>query len=126
MESMTATANGAGGWIDYRLARERAVRAYVTGEAMRSEVCDAQTELMRNAQACGTPMDQECPICHDSDVVQVTYVFGPRLPAGGRCLVTEADRQRIKRSEGEFIIYEVEVCPKCRWNHLLRTQPFKK
>lgn len=126
MESMTAVANGAGGWIDYRLARERTVRAYMSGEATRSEVCDAQSELMRNANACGSSLDQVCPICHDSDVVQVTYVFGPRLPAAGRCLVTDADLQRIRRSEGEFIAYDVEVCPKCRWNHLLRTQPVKK
>ena len=45
-----AVTNGAGGSIDYRLARDRVIRAYLTGEATRSEVCDAQAELMRNAR----------------------------------------------------------------------------
>lgn len=118
-----AVTNGAGGSIDYRLARDRVIRAYLTGEATRAEVCDAQSELMRNARECGTELEETCPICADSTVVQVTYIFGPRLPAGGRCMVTEADVERIRRRKGTFTAYDVEVCPACRWNHLLRTQP---
>lgn len=118
-----AAANGAGGSIDYRLARERTITAYLAGEATRSEVCDAQSELMRNARECGSPTADTCPICHDHDLVHVTYVFGPRLPAAGRCMVTEADLERIRRRKGAFTSYVVEVCPDCRWNHLLRTDP---
>lgn len=118
-----AVTNGAGGSIDYRLARDRVIRAYLTGEATQAEVCDAQSELMRNARECGTALEETCPICADSHVVQVTYIFGPRLPAGGRCMVTEADVERIRRRKGTFTAYDVEVCPSCRWNHLLRTQP---
>lgn len=118
-----AAANSAGGSIDYRLARERVVMAYLSGEATRSEVCDAQSELMRNARECGRPTETACPICKDSDVVEVTYIFGPRLPAAGRCMVTDADYQRIRRRKGTFTAYEVEVCPHCKWNHLLRTNP---
>jgi hypothetical protein len=118
-----AAANSAGGSIDYRLARERVVQAYVSGEATRSEVCDAQSELMRNARECGQAVERPCPICHEVDVVQLTYVFGPRLPASGRCMVTAGDFERIRRRKGRFTAYEVEVCPSCKWNHLLSTQP---
>lgn len=118
-----AAANSAGGSIDYRLARERVIQAYLSGEATRSEVCDAQDELMRNARECGASLDAPCPICHDVDVVQVTYIFGPRLPAAGRCMVTKADYERIRRRKGDFTAYDVEVCPACKWNHLLRTNP---
>ena len=118
-----AVTNGAGGSIDYRLARDRVIRAYLTGEATRSEVCDAQVELMRNARECGAGLDETCPICADAQLVQVTYIFGPRLPAGGRCMVTAADYERIRRRKGDFTAYDVEVCPECRWNHLRRTQP---
>ena len=118
-----AVTNGAGGSIDYRLARDRVVRAYVSGEATRSEVCDAQSELMRNARECGRRIDVVCPICAETDVVEVTYIFGPRLPAAGRCIVTDADYERIRRRKGQFTAYAVEVCPACRWNHLLRTYP---
>ena len=116
-------ANSAGGSINFKLARERTIMAYKNGEATRSEVCDAQTELMRNARECGTPTDVRCPICHQSDLVEVLYVFGPRLPASGRCIVTEGDLERIRRRKGNFTAYDVEVCPRCKWNHLLRTNP---
>jgi len=118
-----AAANSAGGSIDYRLARDRTITAYLSGEAMRSEVCDAQSELMRNARECGRPTDVECPICHDTNVVEVKYIFGPRLPAAGRCMVTDADFERVRRRKGDFTAYDVEVCPECKWNHLLRTNP---
>ncbi len=118
-----AAANSAGGSIDYRLARDRTITAYLSGEATRSEVCDAQSELMRNARQCGRPTDMDCPICRDTKVVEVTYIFGPRLPAAGRCMVTEADFERIRRRKGDFTAYDVEVCPECKWNHLLRTNP---
>ena len=46
---------------------------------------------------CGPPArsasrtSQECPICEDDQVVLVTYVFGPRLPAFGRCITTKGE-----------------------------------
>ena len=116
-------ANSAGGSINFALARERTIMAYKNGEATRSEVCDAQTELMRNARECGTATDVRCPICHQNDLVEVLYVFGPRLPAAGRCIVTEGDLERIRRRKGDFTAYDVEVCTRCKWNHLLRTNP---
>ena len=118
-----AAANSAGGSIDYRLARDRTIRSYKTGEATRSEVCDAQSELMRNARECGVEVDRDCPICGETELVEVVYVFGPRLPAAGRCIVTEGDMERIRRRSGDFTAYDVEVCRSCKWNHLLRTNP---
>ncbi len=118
-----AAANSAGGSIDYRLARDRTIRSYKTGEATRSEVCDAQSELMRNARECGVEVDRDCPICGETELVEVIYVFGPRLPAAGRCIVTEGDMERIRRRSGDFTAYDVEVCRSCKWNHLLRTNP---
>ena len=119
-----AHANGAGGSINFRLARERTIMAYKSGEATRSEVCDAQRELMRNARECGTAVETPCPICTEQHLVEVLYIFGPRLPASGRCIVTQADLDRIRRSVGDFTAYDVEVCTSCGWNHLLRTNPF--
>ena len=56
-------------------------------------------------------------------LVLVSYVFGPRLPAFGRCITTAKELKAFtKRSkEGEFACYVVEVCPACHWNHLART-----
>jgi len=118
-----AYANSAGGSINFRLARERTILAYKSGEATRSEVCDAQRELMRNARECGIPIEGPCPICKENTLVEVLYVFGPRLPASGRCIVTSLDMDRVRRLEGTFTAYDVEVCTSCRWNHLMRTNP---
>lgn len=109
--------------IDFRSARERTILAYKTGAATRSEVCDAQPELMRNAVNCGVPSANRCPICGSNSMVEVLYVFGPRLPAGGRCIVTNKDMDRIRRWAGEFTAYDVEVCTECKWNHLVRINP---
>ncbi len=122
-DSPKAAANSAVGSIDFRLARARTIFAYKSGEATRSEVCDAQSELMRNAVNCGVPIGHRCPICHANSLVEVLYVFGPRLPAGGRCIVTNKDLDRIRRWDGAFTAYDVEVCTDCKWNHVLGTNP---
>ena len=57
----------------------------------------------------------------------VTYVFGHRLPASGRCVTTAKEIRDLRRSlrahGGEMTAYVVEACPECRWHHLLRVLP---
>ena len=109
------------GEIDYRLARQALISEYRKGRIDRQEVCDAQPELMRAARNVGEASARMCPICEDSHVVLVTYVFGPRMPASGRCVTTKAEMQALPRSGGDLAAYVVEVCPACKWNHLART-----
>jgi hypothetical protein len=109
------------GEIDYRLARQSLISEFKKGRIDRQEVCDAQTELLRAARNVGEPSNRLCPICEDSHVVLVTYVFGPRMPASGRCVTTKQEMQALSRANGDLAAYVVEVCPSCRWNHLART-----
>ena len=51
----------------------------------------------------------------------VTYVFGPRMPASGRCVTTKKELAALSRDNGDLAAYVVEVCPSCKWNHLART-----
>ena len=68
-----ATAAAAdGGTIDYRLARQATLRAWRDGQLSEAQVCDAQRELRRNAEFCGTPLDEQCPVCDDHELVEVT------------------------------------------------------
>ena len=54
----------------------------------------------------------------------VTYVFGPRLPAHGRCISATRELQRAQPAQSEqYAAYVVEVCPGCSWHHLLRVLP---
>ena len=109
------------GEIDYRLARQSLISEFKKGRIDRQEVCDAQSELMRAARNVGEPSTRICPICEDANVVLVTYVFGPRMPASGRCVTTKAEMQTLSRGGDDLAAYVVEVCPSCRWNHLART-----
>ncbi len=113
---------GAGpGSIDYRLARHSVLSEFKKGRIPRHELCDAHPELVRAAREVGDETSITCPVCDEVHVVLVTYVFGPRLPAFGRCITTKKELQAIARRSGEFTAYVVEVCPNCSWNHLART-----
>lgn len=111
------------GEVDYRLARSARLTAFRTGRASRLEVCDAQSELLRNAQACSRRTRRTCPICEHRHLVEVTYVFGPRLPKSGRCVTSTAELVTLAGRPGKHEAYVVEVCTECRWNHLTRSYP---
>ncbi|MGI8758898.1 MAG: DUF5318 family protein [Acidimicrobiales bacterium] len=123
LEKLRGGAAGASGNVDYRLARQAAVSDFRKGRLARHEVCDAHHELLRAARNVGEESKQQCPICDDARVVLVTYVFGTRLPAGGRCVTTRTEMQRLARGSADRVAYVVEVCPGCGWNHLARTFP---
>ena len=106
--------------VDYRLARAATLRAWRSGKLGRHEVCDAQRELYRNAEFCGQPTRRKCPVCARAGLVEVTYVFGSRLPKHGRCLTTRAEMQRLQHRASPSTGYVVEVCTGCGWNHLVR------
>ena len=109
------------GEIDYRLARQAVISEYRKGRLAQHEVCDAHPELRRAAEQVGEPTSQLCPICEAGNVVLVSYVFGPRLPAFGRCVTTKSELRSLAKRSGTFSCYVVEVCPACSWNHLART-----
>ena len=109
------------GEIDYRLARASVLSEFKKGRIARHEVCDAHPELVRAARECAESTSLDCPVCEQAKVVLVSYVFGPRLPAFGRCITSKRELQAIAKRSGTFSCYVVEVCPECSWNHLART-----
>ncbi|CAN5516742.1 hypothetical protein BH10ACT1_BH10ACT1_06380 [soil metagenome] len=109
------------GEIDYRLARQSVLSEFRKGRIAKHEVCDAHPELVRAAREVGDATAIDCPVCGDAKVVLVSYVFGPKLPAFGRCITSRSELQAIAKRPGDFSCYVVEVCPECAWNHLART-----
>ena len=112
--------NGAGGVVDYRLTRQAVVREYRKGRLSKLDVCYAHPELRRAAVGAGTPTQEPCPICEEEAVILVTYAFGARLPAGGRCVTSASEMAKLARNRTPVACYVVEVCPGCAWNHLTR------
>jgi hypothetical protein len=111
------------GAVDYRLQRMRLIADVEAGMVARSEVCDAHPELLRVARNVAPPTSDDCPICDKPGLRMVCYVFGPRLGGGGKCVTSLEERQRLARRRGDFACYDVEICPDCGWNHLLRRYP---
>lgn len=106
--------------MEYRLARNAIVREFRSGRLSRNDICDAHPELLRVARSIGAPAGEECPICDAAGLVHVTFAFGARLPAGGRCVSTASEAASLARRVSEVACYVVEVCPECAWNHLAR------
>lgn len=111
------------GVVDYRLARNAILKEFRKNRLTRHDVCDAQAELLRNADFAGRPAAEPCPICEGDSLVHVTYVFGPRMPASGRCVLDADELKRLDRAAEERTTYVVEVCGGCSWNHLIRSFP---
>lgn len=112
----------ASGGVDYRLAREATLSAWREGSLTRAQICDGQRELQRNAEFCGAPTGRPCPVCEAESLVEVTYVFGPRLPKGGRCVTSDRELDRLAARKSVSQGYVVEVCTGCRWNHLTESR----
>lgn len=107
--------------VDYRLARQALVNEFRKGRLARHEVCDAHPELVRAAKGYCEPSRMDCPICEESKVVLVSYVFGPYLPKSGRCILDRTEMAKVTRRKGSYTCYVIEVCPGCSWNHLAQT-----
>ena len=96
------------------------VRDVRRGKLDRTDVCDAHPELLRAARNVGRPTGEQCPICEVAGTVEVTFVFGARLPPGGRCPGSATELNRLRRREEPVTCFAVEVCPDCAWHHLTR------
>ena len=111
------------GQIDHRLARQHLVNEYRRGRVSQGQVCDAHPELIRAAANIGTEAATACPICEQHQLRLVTYVFGHRLPAHGRCVSTAKELRQLDRRRDELTAYVVEACIGCRWHHLRTVLP---
>jgi hypothetical protein len=115
--------DGSRGLVDHRLARRMLISQVKKGRVPLDQVCDAHPELIRAARNVGTQTSTRCPICEESDLKLVTYVFGPRLSAQGRCVSTAKEMRQLNDRAEDLSAYVVEACVECRWNHLLRVIP---
>jgi hypothetical protein len=113
--------SGVAGDVDYRLARNMVVREFQKGRLSRLDVCDAHPDLLRAAANVGEETREDCPICEETKVRLVSYVFGNRLPPSGICVTSKREVTRLSKGARDLRCYVVEVCTTCSWNHLARS-----
>jgi RNA polymerase subunit RPABC4/transcription elongation factor Spt4 len=114
----TSTTDGA--VVEFGLVRHTLLAKIASGALRAEEVCDAHPELVRAATNIGTPLEETCPVCSDAQLVEVIYVFGARLPAGGTCPLTRAELMKLQRRADPVQCFAVQVCTACKFHHLAR------
>lgn len=107
--------------VNFGLQRRAALHRLFNGGALSSDLCDADTYLLRAAKHHGENAGTPCPACRAEGLVTVTYVYGDQLgPYSGR--IRKADELPAMSAQfGEFKVYVVEVCQRCSWNFLATT-----
>lgn len=111
--------------VDHALARRALLQQLFSGGLFTTvsldDVCDASPYLVRAAEAYGVTTGRTCPLCRRQVLHEVTWVYGESLgPASGSAR-TGAQLARLAAERPDFSVHEVEVCTRCRWNHLLRS-----
>ncbi|APT93812.1 hypothetical protein CPHO_11870 [Corynebacterium phocae] len=110
--------------VSHEWERAHVLREFRAGRVPREEICDADFLLRAAAQYHGTPAPRSCPVCK-GEMKQTFWVYGQALGrrAGSARSVAEIAELagEIIPSGQEFTVHKVEVCPHCRWNHLLET-----
>ncbi len=104
--------------MDYSLQRRAVLAAVHAGRTSLYDVCDASPYLTRAARYHGDPTEQPCPVCRGHRLTTVSYVYGDALGHVSGQAKTHAELARMDVMQGEFSVYEVEVCRACGWNHL--------
>jgi hypothetical protein len=115
--------DGARGIVDHRLARRMLINEVRRGRVPLEHVCDAHPELIRAAANVGTKTSTICPICEETELRLVNYVFGRGIGPQGRCVSTADEMRRLNSRADDLSAYVVEACVECRWHHLLRVLP---
>ncbi|WP_043537538.1 DUF5318 family protein [Saccharomonospora cyanea] len=107
--------------VDYALQRRAVLAEYYSGRVSTLDVCDATPYLLRAARFHGTPSPTACPVCRETALTNVAWVYGDELrhAAGSARAPEELDRMANRFSE--FTVYVVEVCRSCGWNHLVKS-----
>ncbi len=106
--------------INYGLQRRSVLRSLLRGRPFDGvDVCDADPYLIKAARFHGVVAEDSCPICRADALSQVTYIYGEQLGHVSGAAVHPRRLAELAVKTGEFRVYVVEVCPDCRWNHLL-------
>ncbi|GAA1472645.1 DUF5318 family protein [Corynebacterium felinum] len=107
------------GHVTHKLARARVLAAWRSGHIDKENICDAEFLLVAAAKYHGTPVNTPCPICEHNSLREVFWVYGDELGRMSGSARSLEEIERFVQNGLEFTVHNVEVCPNCKWNHLI-------
>ena len=106
--------------VSHRWERRTLLNRWHSGAATRDEICDADFLLVTAAKYHGLPAAIPCPVCESEDLRIVQWIHGEQLGRMSGTARSTEEIERIAETGREMTVHTVEVCPRCRWNHLLQ------
>ncbi|MEJ5997860.1 DUF5318 family protein [Corynebacterium sp. H130] len=106
--------------VSHRFARARVLRRWQAGLTRKEELCDADFLLVTAGNFHGEAAPYPCPICESGKLRHVLWIYGEHLGKMSGTARDLAEIERIAETNKPFTVHTVEVCPDCRWNHLLQ------
>lgn len=105
--------------VSHQWQRRSLLRRFRAGQVPREALCDADFLLVTAARFHGVPAPAPCPVCGSEDARVVRWVHGEELGRRSGTARSEEEIAALVAERGEVSVHTVEVCPRCRWNHLL-------
>ena len=111
--------------VDHALARRALLRQVLGGGLFSTvspyDVCDASPYLKRAAEQYGAQTERTCPICRRDRLWEVAWTYGDAIGNASGSARSPAQLAVLAAEHPDFAVYEVEVCRRCGWNHLVRS-----
>lgn len=106
--------------VSHQWEKRNLLTRWRAGAVTRDTVCDADFLLVTAARYHGVPAGGPCPICESDQLREVLWIHGDGLGRMSGTARSADEIEEIVSGGRELQVHTVEVCPKCRWNHLLR------
>ncbi|CAB1048813.1 hypothetical protein FRC0546_02169 [Corynebacterium diphtheriae] len=107
--------------VSHQWTRRHTLRKFRAGMLSRDSLCDADFVLVTASKFHGSRVPTPCPVCDSDQLRHVLWVYGESLGRASGSACTMEEIVTFAQSGKEFTVHTVEVCPDCRWNHLLNS-----
>lgn len=108
--------------VSHQLARRQVLLRFRAGLVPRSAICDADFLLVTAGRHHGRSADYACPVCGGGQLRIVRWVYGEEIGRAAGSARSEEEIGQLVENGRQCTVHTVEVCPECKWNHLLKAE----